>query len=430
MIYDILLYLGDESLLELRLHELNEVVDKFIILDLSSINNNIEPLNLDNLTIFYFKDKIVYNKFDFDSSIDQQQLSLNIKSFLDSLLLTLDQQSIVILSDSFSIPNKIALKKYKVDLGPRSLQQRLYRSAINSFMGFYAGSKIYPVKDFLDISNIFEAYSKDFPIIKDGGWSFYINSDLNDYKTLPLGMPKLFLFNAISNSNLVQIGHKFPTFIRDNYLKFKDLIKIDIKQFDGLNTYPSINQVQREKIHELMKLVAPLEGSYLQIGAWEGSFSIFLASLISPQELIVLDDWRGLVRQEKDHKSFQVAKKQNVYLHFRNNLRSNAVFNVSPIKSDPYLELLGWNEPVKFVYLNKDSDYTSVVKILKFLLPYIVQGGIICGNNWNSSNKPYLNGGVQRATQSLLRNVNHQGELWWAVNSKFSQFHGRVENDN
>lgn len=65
MIYDCFLYYDEDMLLELRLNTLNEVIDKFVIVESTHSFTGIpKPLNFNIEKFPEFKDKIIYVVYD------------------------------------------------------------------------------------------------------------------------------------------------------------------------------------------------------------------------------------------------------------------------------------------------------------------------------------------------------------------------------
>lgn len=66
MIYDLIPYCGEKNILEIRLNELNSIVDKFIILEGTKSHTRIEKTPEFKIKDFVeFKDKIEYHSFDY-----------------------------------------------------------------------------------------------------------------------------------------------------------------------------------------------------------------------------------------------------------------------------------------------------------------------------------------------------------------------------
>ena len=77
-----------------------------------------------------------------------------------------------------------------------------------------------------------------------------------------------------------------------------------------------------------------------------------------------------------------------------------------------------YNNSVKFIHIDASHEYESVYKTIELILPKMVKGGIICGDDFKSANiyRVDLNGGVERAVRELLPNFENIDNLWFWVN--------------
>ncbi len=68
----------------------------------------------------------------------------------------------------------------------------------------------------------------------------------------------------------------------------------------------------------------------------------------------------------------------------------------------------------KFVHIDACHDYESVKRTIKALLPRVIVGGIICGDDYLTAcdERKDLNGGVMRAVKELLPDHYNIGNLW------------------
>ena len=86
-------------------------------------------------------------------------------------------------------------------------------------------------------------------------------------------------------------------------------------------------------------------------------------------------------------------------------------------KQDCIKFLQDYNEPIKFIHIDASHDYDSVYNTIKLVLPNMVKGGVICGDDFLSANKDRLdlNGGVERAVSELLPNYKNIDNLWFWI---------------
>jgi hypothetical protein len=77
-----------------------------------------------------------------------------------------------------------------------------------------------------------------------------------------------------------------------------------------------------------------------------------------------------------------------------------------------------FNEPVKFIHIDASHEYDSVAETIKLILPNMVKGGIICGDDFINAHigRTDLNGGVEKAVRELLPGFQNKGNLWFWIN--------------
>jgi predicted O-methyltransferase YrrM len=73
---------------------------------------------------------------------------------------------------------------------------------------------------------------------------------------------------------------------------------------------------------------------------------------------------------------------------------------------------------IKFIHIDASHEYESVAETIKLALPKLVQGGVICGDDYLNANmnRHDLHGGVQRAVMELLPMHGNLGNLWYFLN--------------
>jgi hypothetical protein len=78
-----------------------------------------------------------------------------------------------------------------------------------------------------------------------------------------------------------------------------------------------------------------------------------------------------------------------------------------------------FDHPVKFCHIDASHDYNSVHRTIAALLPKLVPGGILCGDDFESAHagRHDLGGGVERAVRELLPGFEVSGNFWWWAKS-------------
>jgi hypothetical protein len=135
-----------------------------------------------------------------------------------------------------------------------------------------------------------------------------------------------------------------------------------------------------------------------------------LARKCYPEQLLAVDTWQGNVDEDELHVSVELAKKRDVYGTFLSNMQLLTNGNVQALRQDCHDFLAGFSEPIKFCHIDASHDYASVKRTIEALLPKLVPGAVICGDDL--LNAP----GVRQAVQELLPGVIPIKNFWWWKN--------------
>jgi predicted O-methyltransferase YrrM len=179
---------------------------------------------------------------------------------------------------------------------------------------------------------------------------------------------------------------------------------------------------QCSNLVELVNCVKTLPGNVIEIGCWEGKSTIAIANACYPDNLICNDTWLGNETESKltgiKHITEVILETRDVYNIFINNMNKNTKQNYSVIKEDCIQWLKTYNETIKFIHIDASHEYESVAETIKLVLPNIVRGGIICGDDFLNSHigRTDLNGGVEKAVRELLPGFYNKENLWFWVN--------------
>jgi predicted O-methyltransferase YrrM len=172
----------------------------------------------------------------------------------------------------------------------------------------------------------------------------------------------------------------------------------------------------------LLNTVKNVQGNVIEIGCWEGKSTIHLANNCYPETLICNDTWLGNVQESIvtgiEHITETIVKTRDVYGTFVNNMNAETKQNYKIVKLDCIEWLANFDGLIKFIHIDASHEYDSVFKTIQLVLPKMVKGGIICGDDYLSANisRTDLNGGVERAVRELLPHHNNVGNLWYFIN--------------
>jgi hypothetical protein len=177
------------------------------------------------------------------------------------------------------------------------------------------------------------------------------------------------------------------------------------------------SEMQLSELAKLVEQVRDLPGALIEVGCWEGRSTVRIAASCTPAPLHAIDHWLGNVDEGQNHPSVVAVAKRDVYGTFLQNV---APFpNVIAHKASGEDVLSTWDAPIKFAHVDSGHTYDSTYRIVKLILPHVVPGGIVCGDDYLEAHigRRDLGGGVQRAVGELLPYHSVVGNFWYWRNS-------------
>nr|QBK93385.1 MAG: methyltransferase domain protein [Pithovirus LCPAC404] len=164
-----------------------------------------------------------------------------------------------------------------------------------------------------------------------------------------------------------------------------------------------------------------LDGLIIEVGCWEGKSTTHLARAVFPEILICNDTWKGNVEESKvtgvKNISETIAESRDVYSFFLGNMKQLTQGNFTVEKKDCMIFLKGLADDtkIKFCHVDASHDYESVKETIELANKHLVDGGILCGDDYRTANRNRrdLHGGVQRAVQEVFPVHKVIGNLWY-----------------
>lgn len=127
----------------------------------------------------------------------------------------------------------------------------------------------------------------------------------------------------------------------------------------------------------LAKSVVGLPGDIIEIGSWQGRSTVALANATHPERVHAVDTWQG----SPGEISAELAAGRDVFAEFQRNIASLTRGNVDIYR-------MGWREffdthrrKVKLVFIDAEHTYEEVADNIETVLPLMVPGGVICGDD-------------------------------------------------
>jgi beta-1,4-mannosyl-glycoprotein beta-1,4-N-acetylglucosaminyltransferase len=443
MIYDCFTFYNELDLLELRLKTLDDVVDRFVLVESTRTHTNkTKPLyfNESKSRFAHYSHKIEHIIVDDNPEgpdpwvREQFQRDAVIRG-----LKSLNPNDLVLLSDLDEIWNPDSLPQIRAaTTGGRVAvcEQHNCYYFINTSNGYWHGTRAIQILESLKIPLKQLRYSSGI-IIHDGGWhiSFTGGPEAISKKLQAYAHQE---YNTAGYANLDRVAAAISTGAdlfsrgggRARLLRDKQLpkpVQANKTHYQSLLAQSLITRpVFHENWYHMGKIRAllstfvhakALKGRVIEIGCWEGKSTSFLARSCRPDTLHAVDTWGGCSDEHPEHPSVIAAQQRDVYHDFLRNMfvLTKGNFQAHKMRSLEYLA--SDRTPVKFCHLDASHDYQSVKAELEAILPLVVSGGILCGDDFENASmqntQPGMDGGVERAVRELLVGFRNDGNFWW-----------------
>ncbi len=265
-IFDCFTFNDENSILEIRLNEMNEFIDHFIIVEFGENHQgNSKGKKIDQKILERFKDKVRYLYVEkFNKNMTSWQRENFQRNYIKNGLHDAEQNDIIIISDLDEIPNLKKLNLSNIGNTIYAFKQINLMYRFNLARDFnWIGTKLCKFKNlkspqwlrslkvhkkysFLRIDKIFSKnYVHNFKIIENGGWHFgwireidEIMDKLNSFAHEEFNNSKFKNYNYINdcinnNINFLNTAEKLkkidmnllPRYLVSNINKFKSYFK-------------------------------------------------------------------------------------------------------------------------------------------------------------------------------------------------------------
>jgi beta-1,4-mannosyl-glycoprotein beta-1,4-N-acetylglucosaminyltransferase len=247
-IYDGFMFFNELELLEIRLNELDQVIDKFILVE-SPVTHSGNPKPLyyrENAHLFErFNDRIIHVIYnpppEAQNSWDRE------RGQRDAIRLgvpELEDEDFVIISDADEIPSAESITKYSEDMGVAAFNQNLFYFWLNTYSCGWAGPKAIPYHEYIKGESLSKLRGRidNFVPCERYGWHFsylggkdrvlqklesYAHVEMNSHenrKNINDWVNNAILWNG-QQLKICPIDDTFPDYLVQNKEKFNHLIK-------------------------------------------------------------------------------------------------------------------------------------------------------------------------------------------------------------
>lgn len=424
-------------MLEIRLATLDRVVDRFVLVESTVTHaNHDKPLFFAENKERYaaWNDKIIHivvheNPGDPDPWVREKhqrdQILLGLRGARDS--------DLAILSDVDEIPDPDVLAKLARAGGPIVFEQFNCYYYLNAYHGFWMGSRLATVDCMRKMGPSVVRHIAGNII--SGGWHFsflggvdaivnkvrsYAHQEYNDdnYTDRDIVSAALAtgsdLFRRYTSKAQLLPLDKLPVCVKSDLHKYKQFRTDSIRDVPTFHeSWYNIGKIRALKA--TAEHVSQLSGRVIEIGCWEGNSTSNLARVCYPEIIHAVDTWQGNLDESKGHVTIDLARQRDVYRDFPQNMFILTKGNFQPHKMRSVEYLQADQSPVRFCHLDASHDYQSVKTEIELLLPMLVPGGILCGDDFENASldSPGLDGGVERAVKELLLGFRNDGNFWF-----------------
>jgi predicted O-methyltransferase YrrM len=159
-------------------------------------------------------------------------------------------------------------------------------------------------------------------------------------------------------------------------------------------------------LERAFRLSRGVTGAVIEVGCWEGRSTCTLANVAYPQMIHAVDTWEGSPGEISEG----LAKERNVFATFVENIQQLTFGNVQA-------HVMSWQDyferfpnPVRFIHIDAEHTYEQVRDNIETVLPLLVPGGVICGDD--AHHPPVIS-----AARDVLGDITIDMSLWWWQNN-------------
>ena len=438
MIYDCFPFNNELDILELRLEMLGGVVDRFVLSESTKTHTGHDkPLHFsDNRGRFAkYLDRIVHvvvrdNPSDPDPWVRERFQ----REQLMTGLVDCKADDVILISDLDEIPDPALIVSLAGQSGVTVFEQHNCCYFMNLTMSYWHGTRALRY-DELKAMGPNAARQSAGRILPRAGWHFsYLGGTDTVLKKLSNTAHQEYNTEHFSDRDRVAAAIETGSDLfsrtagRGRLLQLTALPKAVQADPERFRPYLTDRVVREAEFHEdwypvyklrgmmfALGLTHGLSGRIIEIGCWEGRSTSYLARAAWPDLVNAVDTWEGNDAESDDHPSVVAAKQRNVFRTFLRNMFVLTRGNVRPqrMRSTKYLEMD--RTPIRFAHIDASHDYPSVKTELLALLPLVVDGGVLCGDDFEdgATAAAGLDGGVERAVREVLPGCRNDGSFWW-----------------
>lgn len=139
---------------------------------------------------------------------------------------------------------------------------------------------------------------------------------------------------------------------------------------------------KKRRLAEALALVPAGPGELVEVGSWEGKSSILIAQTFPDSKVHVMDHWLGDLTDLSNGVA-DLAASRDVFADFWENVTDAGVAHqICVHRADWRISFAEWRHPIRMIFIDGQHTYDEVVDNITQAFPYMVPGGVICGDDF------------------------------------------------
>jgi beta-1,4-mannosyl-glycoprotein beta-1,4-N-acetylglucosaminyltransferase len=425
-VYDCFPFFNELELLEIRLHELDEVADRFVLVESTRTHSGWhKPLHYHQHRRRFarWSSRIIHVVVDdMPAGSEHWDRERWQRQSIGRGLSEACPDDVILVSDVDEIPRAVKVREHRDTPEVKLFQQQLSYGFLNNVTDeLWFGTRMLSYADFCRLGGAQAIRGLEGIAVPDGGWHFSymggvgrIRAKLQayahqEYSTGHFSDPAHLGQALRAGADLLgrdvrcrlSTGDDLPQYVLDHRRRFSDWIWDEpfSPEEPGAPSWLS-------PLSELCHQVRPFTGDLVVLGCADTGRVIAMANACCPEPLWAVDEWPEYAPSTAG--SPPAPQPPEPYAAFLRALRVFSPGNVHPVLLDPVCFLQGHRPRIKLCCLDPSRFRGHLADVLPLILTRLAPGGIVCGL---SSNPPPA--ASERTLAGLLPGCRHAGELWW-----------------
>lgn len=443
-IYDCFLFSDELDLLEIRLQELRDVVDRFVLVESAETHaGHPKPLHYREHCARFadFADRIIPVTVTLTAT-NPFQREIEQRNAIVQGLDGAKDGDLILTSDADEIISAAALTQYLAapHRMPARAEQYFSYYYVNCHMGNWCGTRVTPFSLFRKRPEAHlwrNSEPPDTVTLPQAGWHFsylggvhamqqklasFHHQDLNRapfndarYLRVMSAIGGDLYLRSDHSARIIPVDDTFPTWLRRHPERFAHLIHHGEFNEDWCGASAIATLI--DKLTQVLRdpRTSHADADILEFGCREGRSTVALAIAAFPAKVTAVDTWEGNRNEDSQHVTVTIAGSRDVRSVFSRNINNLTDGNVIIVQRDCHEFMEEHRRRIRFVHIDASHDYDSVARTIDAVRARIIRGGVICGHDFltASADRNDLQRGVERAVRERLPGFGTEGNLWY-----------------